>query len=135
MKKKNKNPRKRIVDTDLNHPIEESDSNYQGKIRSFDLRKIQAIELLNGTHMPSNFKFRDHEIERINAFLDTCIKGEKKGYKFLMITGSPGSGKTLSANSILSKRQCEIIKMNANMIKTVSQVQEQISLKLLGDEI
>jgi len=60
--------------------------------------------MLNGTHMPGKFKFRDQEIERINAFLESCIKGEKKGFKFLMITGSPGSGKTLSANSVLSKK-------------------------------
>lgn len=51
----------------------------------------------------------------------------------MMVTGSPGAGKTLSVNSVMSKMQCEVIRMNANVVKSVANVQDLISLKLLGD--
>jgi Cdc6-like AAA superfamily ATPase len=52
----------------------------------------------------------------------------------MMITGSPGAGKTMCANFILSKKNCDIVRMNANMVKTVSEVQAIISDKLLKDD-
>ena len=58
---------------------------------------------------------------------------EKKGYRFMMITGSPGAGKTLSVNSVMSKMKCEVIRMNANVVKNVAEVQSLICMKLLGD--
>ena len=50
-----------------------------------------------------------------------------------MLTGSPGAGKTLSINKVLKNTECEVIRMNANTIKSIEQVQEVIALKLLGD--
>ena len=40
-----------------------------------------------------------------------------------MVTGSPGAGKTLSINSVLSKIECDVIRLNANMVKTIAEVQ------------
>ena len=37
-----------------------------------------------------------------------------------MVTGSPGAGKTLSINHVLGKVQCEVIRMNANIVKTIN---------------
>lgn len=56
--------------------------------------------------MPSKFRFREEEIEKITNFLTSCINKEKKGYRFLMVTGSPGAGKTLTVNSVLSSLDC-----------------------------
>jgi Cdc6-like AAA superfamily ATPase len=51
-----------------------------------------------------------------------------------MVTGSPGAGKTLSINHVLSKvEECEIIRMNANIVKSIAEVQELICQQLLGD--
>jgi nucleoside-triphosphatase THEP1 len=44
-----------------------------------------------------------------------------------MVTGSPGSGKTLSVNHILHKlKKCDykVISLNSNMIKTKKEVQK-----------
>lgn len=48
-----------------------------------------------------------------------------------MVTGAPGAGKSLCANSVLSKIDCTIIKLNANIVKTLSEVQEIIAEKLI----
>jgi Cdc6-like AAA superfamily ATPase len=43
-----------------------------------------------------------------------------------MVTGSPGSGKTLSVNSVLQKldqNDLKIISLNSNMLKTKKDVQ------------
>jgi hypothetical protein len=60
MPKKTKNTRKRIIDTNIyNSSTDEPESNPFSKNRSFDLRKMEALDMLNGTNMPSKFKFRD----------------------------------------------------------------------------
>lgn len=41
----------------------------------------------------------------------------------MMVTGSPGAGKTLSLNSVMSKIKCDVIRMNANLVKSVAEVQ------------
>ncbi len=87
------------------------------------LRKSQALEFLNGANMPSKFRFREKEIERIQGFLESCLSRERKGYRFLMVTGSPGAGKSLSINSVLSGLECQVIRLNANLVKTVGEVQ------------
>jgi broad-specificity NMP kinase len=46
--------------------------------------------------------------------------------RFLMLTGAPGAGKTLTANKILSKYNCRVISMNANIVKTLEEVQRVI---------
>jgi len=51
------------------------------------------------------------------------MQPKKKGYKILMITGSPGAGKTLSASTILSKMKYRVIRLNGNIIKSVKDVQ------------
>lgn len=40
-----------------------------------------------------------------------------------MVTGSPGAGKTLSLNSILTKLGCEVIPLNANVVQSIAEVQ------------
>jgi broad-specificity NMP kinase len=47
------------------------------------------------------------------------MSGKKKGYKILMITGSPGAGKTLSTSNILLKMKYLVIRLNANIIKSI----------------
>ena len=42
------------------------------------LKKAEAVDLLNGTKMPSSFRFREKEMGRIEAFLDACVKEKKK---------------------------------------------------------
>jgi broad-specificity NMP kinase len=54
------------------------------------------------------------------------MSGKKKGYKILMITGSPGAGKTLSTKNILSKMKYQVVCLNANIIKSVEDVQSII---------
>jgi hypothetical protein len=51
-----------------------------------------------------------------------------------MVTGSPGAGKTMCANSVLASLNCDIIRMNANLVKSIAEVQLQISMRLLGDK-
>jgi Cdc6-like AAA superfamily ATPase len=51
-----------------------------------------------------------------------------------MVTGSPGAGKTLSINSVLAGCECEVIRLNANLVRTVAEVQALITHKLLGDD-
>jgi broad-specificity NMP kinase len=50
----------------------------------------------------------------------------------MMITGAPGAGKSLCANTILSKIGCKVIKLNANTVKSLQDVQSMISVELLG---
>jgi Cdc6-like AAA superfamily ATPase len=83
--------------------------------------------MLNGTSAPSKFRFREKEIERIKSFVDDCLNQQKKGFKFMMITGAPGAGKSLCANSVLSKIDCKIIKLNANVVKSLTEVQEIVA--------
>jgi len=64
--------------------------------------------------------------------LEECIKDEKKGTRFMMLTGSPGAGKSLCANTLLSKHKIRVIKMNANVVKSLQEVQFTIGSKLLG---
>lgn len=68
----------------------------------------------------------------MEAFLQTCLSGEKKGLRFLMVTGAPGAGKTLTANAVLSERGCKAISMNANIVKTLQEAQRTIAAELLG---
>jgi hypothetical protein len=126
MPKKAKNTRKRIINIGIgNYNLSTGDPEDPPTLdfRSLTLRKMETLEFLNGANMPSKFRFREAEIEKISAFLTSCINKEKKGYRFMMITGSPGAGKTLSVNSVLSSLDCEVIRMNANIVKSVAEVQ------------
>jgi Cdc6-like AAA superfamily ATPase len=96
------------------------------------MRKAEAISLLNGTKMPSKFRFREKEIERIEGFLEACGK-EEKGIRFLMLTGSPGAGKSLCANTVLARRKMRVIKLNANIVKSLQEVQLIVAGELLGE--
>lgn len=72
-------------------------------------------------------------MERIGAFLEACVKEEKKGFRFLMLTGSPGAGKSLCTNTLLSKMGIKVIKINANLVRSLKEVQEIIGGELLGE--
>lgn len=64
----------------------------------------------------------------------TTEKKEQK-YRILMLTGSPGAGKTLCANNVLHKLEKEnfkVIYFNANSIKKKSEVQSLLASELLG---
>ena len=84
--------------------------------------------------MPSTFRFREAETKRIKTFLESCLKREHKGYRFIMLTGSPGAGKTLCINSVLKDLECDVIRMNANIVKSIEGVQQLISMKLIGSD-
>jgi Cdc6-like AAA superfamily ATPase len=84
---------------------------------------MEALEHLSGTNMPPSFRFRDKETQAIQRFIHDCLKMDKKGFRFLMVTGSPGAGKTLCLNSVLNKVECKVIRLNANMVKTIAEVQ------------
>ena len=116
--------KKRSLNTELYvSSAEETEELNQKPYRSFILRKAEALDLLNGTSVPSKFRFREQEIERIQTFVSSCVEEDRKGFKFLMITGAPGAGKSLCANSVLSKMGCKVIKMNANIVKSLAEVQ------------
>jgi Cdc6-like AAA superfamily ATPase len=104
----------------------------ESTFRSLMMRKAEAISLLNGTKMPSKFRFREKEIERIEGFLEACGK-EEKGIRFLMLTGSPGAGKSLCANTVLARRKMRVIKLNANIVKSLQEVQLIVAGELLGE--
>lgn len=57
--------------------------------------------------------------------------------KIIMVTGSPGAGKTLCVNNVLHKLQTEdyqVIALNSNMIKKKKDVQSILASELLGLE-
>ena len=51
-----------------------------------------------------------------------------------MVTGSPGAGKTLCLNSVLAGCECEVLRLNANVVRSVGEVQALITTRLLGDD-
>jgi broad-specificity NMP kinase len=51
-----------------------------------------------------------------------------------MLTGSPGAGKSLCANHLLSKLKHLVIKLNANIVHTIPEVQSFIADKLLRQQ-
>ncbi len=54
--------------------------------------------------MPKSFNHRETELKELTKYIDDCLnKKNKNKYKILMVTGSPGAGKTLSVNHILTK--------------------------------
>ncbi len=56
--------------------------------------------------MPKNFNYRDEELNEISKYIDDCLnKKNKNKYRVLMVTGSPGAGKTLSVSHVLTKMQ------------------------------
>lgn len=66
MPKKTKNTRKRLIDVgNYNLSTGEVDEGPQAEFRSITLRKTQALEFLNGVNMPSKFRFREDEIDKI----------------------------------------------------------------------
>ena len=134
MPRRAKSRKRRVDSSSYNLATEEAEETTLSPLRSFKLRRAETLEYLNGTNMPSKFRFREREIEKIHEFITSCLASTKKGYRFLMITGSPGAGKTLCANTILNAIKVEIIRLNANLIKTISQVQEEICNRLLPDE-
>ena len=106
---------------------EDTEEGVDKPYHSLMLKNAEAVDLLNGTKMPSSFRFREKEMGRIEAFLDACVKEKKKGVRFLMLTGAPGAGKTLCANTVLSQYECMVIKMNANIVKTLQEAQRIIA--------
>lgn len=54
--------------------------------------------------------------------------------KVLMLTGSPGAGKTLCANYILKKLPYKIVNLNANLVKNLKEVQAILTENLLPEE-
>lgn len=124
MPRKTKKRVPNTLNTDLYvSSAEETDELNQKPYRTYVLRKAEALHLLNGTSIPSKFRFREQEKERIQSFVTSCVKEDHKGFKFLMITGAPGAGKSLCANSVLSHMGCKVIKMNANIVKSLAEVQ------------
>ena len=55
--------------------------------------------------LPTNFKFREKEAEEIEEKILSLMSNKKLLCKVVMISGSPGAGKTMTTNSILQKLQ------------------------------
>jgi len=54
--------------------------------------------------MPKNFSHREKELKELKKYVEDCLtKKNKSKYKIMMVTGSPGAGKSLSVNHILAK--------------------------------
>ncbi len=51
-----------------------------------------------------------------------------------MVTGSPGLGKTLSVTSVLREVRSRVLQFNANLTKTLKDVQQSIYADLLPFE-
>lgn len=64
--------------------------------------------------------------------MEDCERGRRKGFRFLMVTGSPGLGKTLSVTSVLREVRSRVLQFNANLTKTLKDVQQSIYADLLG---
>ena len=47
-----------------------------------------------------------------------------------MVTGAPGLGKTLSVTTVLKRVSCRVISMNANLTKSLRQIQNIIYEKM-----
>lgn len=68
----------------------------------------------------------------ITRFVGECQRRERKGCRFLMITGAPGLGKTLAVTTVLKTARCMVIALNSNVTKTLREVQEIIYERILG---
>lgn len=105
---------------------------------SLEVQRQRVLEFLGGNEMPKNFNHREEEINEIIKYIENCLVNKNKNkYKILMVTGSPGAGKTLSVSHVLTKLEKQktvdkVIKFNANIIKTVRDVQEVICTEILG---
>jgi len=101
MKKRSRSARKKILNLNAFNLATKDEEHVD--LRSLTLRKMEALDYLNGTNMPEKFRFREEEIGKIDNFISKVVKKEQKGYRFLMVTGSPGAGKTLSINHVLGR--------------------------------
>jgi Cdc6-like AAA superfamily ATPase len=88
--------------------------------------------MLNGTDEITEFKYREKEIEEIEDFVWGIESATKRGCRFLMVTGSPGLGKTLSVTHVLKRASCKVIALNANITKSLKEIQQLIYEKLTG---
>jgi Cdc6-like AAA superfamily ATPase len=71
-------------------------------------------------------------VKEINEFVRKCEVEKKLGCRILMVSGSPGLGKTLSVSTVLETTKCEVISFNANRTRTFREVQQKIYEKLLS---
>lgn len=72
-------------------------------VKSPYMRVCQAKKILAGEILPTNFKFRGKEAQEIEGNILSLMSNKKLLCKVVMITGSPGAGKTMTTNSILQK--------------------------------
>ncbi len=49
-----------------------------------------------------------------------------------MVTGSPGLGKTASVSRVLARNDCPVLAINANMLRSLRDVQNLIYQHLIG---
>jgi Cdc6-like AAA superfamily ATPase len=71
-------------------------------------------------------------VEEIEKFVQEVGNGSRKGCRFLMVTGSPGLGKTVSVSRALAKSLCPVVAVNANICRTLREVQLLIYQRLIG---
>ena len=101
------------------------------------MKKFEALDVLKGTNHPSQIRYRDQQIIQIKKYIDLFLNSNTKRAskcRIIMITGSPGAGKTLCTNHILRKSPYKIINLNANLIKNLTQVQSILSEALLQEK-
>lgn len=73
-------------------------------------------------------------MEEIEQFVREIGNGSRKGCRFLMVTGSPGLGKTVSVGKVLSRTDCPVLSINANMVRSLREVQHLIFEHLTGNK-
>ena len=131
---KTKQSRKKKPDLSLTMQDSSEQSN-SCRPRSFELRAAEAFEILKGSNNPSQISYRDKEIDEIKNCIENLINDTTNNNKckVLMLTGSPGAGKTLCANFILKKMPYKIINLNANLVKNLKQVQRILAEELLPE--
>lgn len=133
------NRKRRIaVDDELNNPSPAASRSSETAIyfddqetplspaKSFQMRKAEALDMLNGSEDEGDFRHREEEIDEIESFVKEVGKGARKGCRFLMVTGSPGLGKTVSVGRVVERNYCPVLAINANITRSLREVQQLI---------
>ena len=92
-------PKSKTQDTAIYY--EDSEEPPAAELKDYEIQKTEALHLLSGLEYPTHFGSRAQELYQIDLFIKECIKKERKGCRFLMITGAPGLGKTLTVTTAL----------------------------------
>ena len=97
---------------------------------SLEERRAEVKHLLEAKHHSGVVLFRQEEMGSIREFVEKCRGGEK-GLKFMMVTGLPGLGKTLTITTTLRQSGVLVIAINAIQAESLQKVQDIIYERLI----